>query len=706
MTTPPGTSSFRTDSAPPIEVIEELQLLARVTEILDNLPAAPRPRDYRNELVQLRDSLDEERLWEDQASIVEQMHRLSRLAAFQSLARQDHIDPLKPYFGHLELQDEDGRRRTVLIGRATFITPDMTVVDWRDAPISRVFYECEEGDEYEIDIAGRERTGVVLVRRTVSIQDGRLVRVSTRDHTYLLDQNGWVDALEERPALRGGEGSAFRPDTTRPLLGIKGRVPSVGGRRLERQDKHLPEIASLLDEDQFALITSPHQGLIAIQGSAGSGKTTVALHRVAYLAFQDPRRFAPKNTLVIVFNRALVSYISQLLPALGVNGVPVSTYDHWAREHRRRLYPHLPNHYSEETPALVTRLKLHSALVPILLEAAAVHPDANVVELFDELFTSRSWLRKSFDRHAPGEFSSAEIEQVHRWCTRMAFTRMDGTDASGQETPLLDAEDETILLRLHQLLRGPLLDRRKRTARIFHLVVDEVQDLSPLELVTLLEIVPKGNPVTLAGDIAQKVIELGDFRSWQQLFSFLDPEHIQVAPLKVSYRSSRTIMELARAVLGPLAPEEPLDAPRAGAPVELFTFQGPGESATFLADALKDLVAAEPSANCAVLTRYAHQADLIYQSLQRMAIPNLRRVRDQEFSFAPGIEITDILQVKGLEFDYVIIADCDQETYPLNPPARRLLHVAITRAVHQVWLLCVGPSSRLLPDWLEARQVL
>jgi DNA helicase-2/ATP-dependent DNA helicase PcrA len=73
-----------------------------------------------------------------------------------------------------------------------------------------------------------------------------------------------------------------------------------------------------------------------IQGGAGSGKTTVALHRIAYLNFQDSRRFNPKHTLFVVPSQALVRYVAGVLPALGVAGVPVVTYTGWARTTRMR----------------------------------------------------------------------------------------------------------------------------------------------------------------------------------------------------------------------------------------------------------------------------------------------------------------------------------------------------------------------------------
>ena len=102
------------------------------------------------------------------------------------------------------------------------------------------------------------------------------------------------------------------------MPGEKGKLGVHHG--VARADKALPEIAALIDKEQFELITQPGSGIVVIQGGAGSGKTTVALHRVAYLNFQDPRRFKPQNTLFVVPTQSLVRYVGGVLPALGVVG--------------------------------------------------------------------------------------------------------------------------------------------------------------------------------------------------------------------------------------------------------------------------------------------------------------------------------------------------------------------------------------------------
>jgi len=79
-------------------------------------------------------------------------------------------------------------------------------------------------------------------------------------------------------------------------------------------------------------------------------------------------------------------------------------------------------------------------------------------------------------------------------------------------------------------------------------------------------------------------------------------------------------------------------------------------------------------------------------------VPKLRRVARENFTFTAGIDVTDIRQVKGLEFDYVVILDPTRQNYPATEPARHMMHIAMTRAAYQLWLLCSGEPSPLLPD--------
>jgi DNA helicase-2/ATP-dependent DNA helicase PcrA len=193
------------------------------------------------------------------------------------------------------------------------------------------------------------------------------------------------------------------------------------------------------------------------------------------------------------------------------------------------------------------------------------------------------------------------------------------------------------------------------------------------------------------------------FSGWENLLGDLSLSHVHVEPLQVTYRSTEEVMELAYVVLGPLATGPAPRATRRGAPVELFSFAHSGDAVGFLAEALRELSSDEPQASIAVIARYPEQADAFYAGLHQAEIPRLRRIAEQDFPFKPGVDVTDLRQVKGLEFDYVVLVDVNASTYPVDDESRHLLHIGATRAAHQLWLLTSGKSSELLPKKLRDR---
>jgi len=325
----------------------------------------------------------------------------------------------------------------------------------------------------------------------------------------------------------------------------------------------------------------------------------------------------------------------------------------------------------------------------------------SVIAAWDELCTSRERLGRTFDGVAG--FGSGQLDQVHAWCVRQARVRSEG-ERDG-ETPTLDAEDYAMLLRLWQLLRGPLITHDGATLRFAHVFIDEVQDASPIELAVLIDLADKQRSVTLAGDAAQRLSDEGQDRGeldWNALLDELGVPHTTLEPLKVSYRSTAEITSFARAVLGPYAHEAEPIATRHGPPVELFEFTSPGEAVAFLADALRTLAREAPEANVALCARFAQQADVYYEGLARAEVPNVRRVAKQDFTWEAGFDVTDVRQTKGLEFDEVILVDTNAASYPDTAPARHALYVGSTRAAHQLWCTTSDAPSPLVQVALNA----
>lgn len=788
---------------------EEERVLGRVQKHIAarQLRPANAGLDYDAELVALRDQINEARL-EDIPPLIEEMERLTEVAARRAQVTEGYIDPRSPYFGRMVLEEGE-RKREVLIGRSTYLDSKtgIRIVDWRDAPVSRLYYRYEEGDEYDEEFGGREVLGTILTRRNVAINGGILRRIGAPQGTFLRRGDGsWIRAGESASALTGGQGAAMRAEEHHKP-GKLGTGRDGDG----REDRFLPEITALIDPRQFELITAQDSGLVVIQGGAGSGKTTIGLHRLAYLSFADKRRFRPDRMLVLVFNQALKRYISRVLPALGVQGVPVATYERWAEKLRQQHVRGLPNDYDEDTPTSVTRVKKHPAMLT-LIDRYVAKQTARVEQILRDSLSSvegrdrvlarwrqhaglpigqrlealARWaapprndrgesepqramplsVRHAIDRAArrgqdiafdvPAAWSElltdlpamtaafegsglspAELESAHRWCSRKCpllvasveerlsrerdgrekgereegrsepppprddDDRSEGIDGAAEtEPPRLDREDDAILLRLVQRMWGPL--RRGRERLVYeHVLVDEAQDLSPVELAVVMETAGPKQSVTLAGDVAQRLLMDNGFTSWEDVLGRLGLDHVEVEPLRITYRSTAQIIDVARDMLGPLANEEESQATRQGAPVELFEFGHSGEAVAFLGEALRALMGAEPRASVALIARYPEQADLYYQGLRNAEVPFLRRIARQDFPFKSGIDVTDVRQVKGLEFDYVVLLEMSAASYPTDDEARHLAHIGATRAAHQLWITATGEPSRILPRKLR-----
>jgi ATP-dependent DNA helicase UvrD/PcrA len=722
----PATS--QADQAVPLE---EEALLARALDRLAQGAGGPghETRRYDAELVALRDEIGEARL-EDVPALIAQMERLQGVSARRAEAEGALVDPKSPYFGHLRLREQLGpgqewTERDVMIGRATFVDAKagVRIVDWRHAPVSQLYYRYPEGSPYEERFGDREVEGEILRRRTVTIDQSTLIRVSSPQGTFVRAEGGWRRFDLRESALAGGQGTAVRPG--QPVKGSLGVDP--GGQ--QRMDRHLPEIAALIDPRQFELITAPDAGLVVIQGGAGSGKTTIGLHRMAYLAYTNANRFAPQKMRVVTYGAALAAYISQVLPALGVHGVQVITFPSWAEKELKHAIPWLRVDTEDDAPSVVSRMKKHPALLHDLERRAEAHTGRRnsraVVELWADILTDLDRLLAILGT-GPQAMRPDEIKRAHRHCADRCSAVLDSDQGfqgdSDEEPPddadvrgstgidglrtederaRLDPEDHPLLLRVNQVLRGPLRGS-KRATLISHLFVDEAQDLSPLELAVLIAQTTPERSITLAGDTSQRLFLDNGFSDWRGVLEHLSLSHVEIEPLRIAYRSTKEILEVARYAMGPLADPDPPVVPRSGAPVEAHHFPESGAAVAFLAEALRPLSAREPRATVALLARYPEQADLYYEGLKRAEVPYLRRVRAQDFSFRPGVEVTDIRQVKGLEFDYVVMLDVNASTFPADEESRHLFHIAATRAAHQLWLVVTSstPSPLISPELL------
>lgn len=749
---------------------EEEKLLADIVEAIRTqiTKRAQGPDITSARLEALRDEASRAKT-ADLPALFDQMN--TQRALLQRNTDQSELPDLKaPYFAHMKLK-EKGRTRDVLLGHQTFLeTKGAPVIDWRHAPVSRIFFNYRQGEEYEEELPGRIAEGVVVARHILSIDGGQLKTIITPGKTYARTEEGsWIiDAQFGLPKLQGGAGQASRSQT----LGT-GQTGSP-----------TPDIAALLDPDQYRILNSSVDDPLLILGGAGCGKTTVALHRMAYLHYLDKRRFSQNKMAVIVPEGGLVHLSRKLLASLNLGKVEITTFDAWIAQQARSVVKGLPKKVYDWTPGNVIRFKRHPAIRAAFKElvqqqAAETRKTLEAklpgvqnhtkilqartdlalierVELLEktyiqnlpgqdskskdqrinvirgqfkelkrdlsnvasdrlDLFANRdmlSWIVQ----HSNGELTEGMADQVmshsieqfgsaassrYAGIESSSLTTIDGKslaeDSEDELAGTIDSEDFAIMLELLHYKCGKVSIGRGRLKSYNHLVIDEAQDLAPLERNVLGRCLGPDSSVTIAGDSAQQIDPSASFDSWEQVLDELGVMRVGANHLTTTYRSPASVAAFAHHVLGPIAPRQAPTAIKEGAPVSFSSFKDDGQMSLMLNEALTDLMINEPHASVAIIAKEASTAQSVYQVLRD--VPKIRLVQEGNFDFRPGIEVTDASQVKGLEFDYVIIPDANASSYINKPEDRRMMHVAATRAIHQLWVISPGEPSPLIKDW-------
>jgi DNA helicase-2/ATP-dependent DNA helicase PcrA len=749
-------------------IAEELAFHERVkqavrAEALSKAARAPDLNAIKAELIELRDEAitASER---DLPSLFQQLYTHHSLAA--RTYEQKLPDMRAPYFAHVRLI-ENGKARDILIGYQTFIETraGVTIIDWRHAALAKVFFNFREGDEFELDLPGRVAIGTLALRRVITFDVGELTGVSGP---------GWSLV---RP--RGGAWSRLAGDGVPELTGGAGTAVSVHQFGIGTRARKLPDVSALLDREQYGILNKSDQGALLILGGAGSGKTTVALHRMALLAYTRPRFYQQKHMQVVVPEQGLVRLTERLLGGLGLEDVGVATFDQWVEDQGRHMLKGLPKRCYGWTPSAVVLIKRHPAMLAVVeayaeilagraadklafllngwhdsvaaefrqsrgplvprleamekrcaeLVAAEADPQTqawrrdtfagvfptllqqavDVEAARSELYTNGSLLAvlvsasggqitekmaHELVRHTRRQFEDplgGVAEEEVRKAAAVDGAEVEVDDYAGT----MDTEDFAVLLNLMLTLHGRVARKGKSITQYAHLVVDEAQDLAPLELRLLGQALGEGASVTIAGDAAQQSDATVVFRGWDDVLAQLEVDAVEEARLKTNYRCPRPVAEFGHHVLGPLAPQALPPSVKDGRPVVRSVFPNEGLAIVAVTEALAQLYSRERLASVAIICENEANARHFYDGLRSTG--DVRLVVDGEFDFKPGVDVTDVSQVKGLEFDYVIIPDANANVYPDSPVARRTFHIAVTRAVHQLWVISVGRPAEILP---------
>lgn len=632
--------------------------------------------------------------------------QLRLFEAARALLPQDPI----PYVAHIRIAHEerilnvlfagtgrDDREWESLVGHEARALADgggerTLVVDWQRSPLAEIFFSCSEGQDYELVVRRKTLRGALLEWNLVGFANGNIVEIVTPEARLFRDENGdWHSSPRREPKLLPRSREA------------RARPPSL--------------IDVTLDDKQRSVVAKPPGGALLLLGEAGHGKTTVALHRLAHLvrASKEPLRAA-----VIVPTEGLRALLELLMKRLGID-VRIFVYDRFARWQARRAFADIPRRESEDTTASVIRIKRDPALRTVLRTLARRRPGhldddpeapvkrskafakhADLQHLFGDSRLLRGLAGQSNQRitermiadtleHTRVQFSQTSEEEWSHVIDKERLVPVDrlslddGTPMQNART--IDTEDYAVLFELDKERaerkgRKPTMPPKQYDL----IVIDEAQEFASLELSLIGRSLKPSGTLIVAGDADQQLDPAAVFEGWERTMEDLGHREHDRVVLEVGYRCPPKVAALAKSLrsdVGDVAMPE----------VEISRFETRCHLSVWLIEELRRLAERDPNASVAILCRSPVTATRLARVLSHGVASRL--VLDGRFVFRSGISITSIDQVKGLEFDYVIVPDASASTYPDTPQARRALYVAVTRARHQLLLASVGKETPL-----------
>jgi DNA helicase II / ATP-dependent DNA helicase PcrA len=677
-----------------------------------------------------------------------------QLAISHSLASRDVEQKLpdmrSPYFGRMILKEED-KVKEILIGNATFLDSEngISIVDWRHAQIAKLFFNFREGDDYDIELPGRFAEGVMESRKVLSFDVGELVGVTSPGINLFRERGGeWhsssgehtgfdidKESKEERERFGSGLTSRRNPEISalldkqqyelmtrsdkQPLLVLGGAgcgKTTVAMHRMSQLAYKKPNFY----KQSSMMVVVPEQGLVRLSQrllkNLDLGKVNVNtfdgwVKSQAKKVFKGlPKRYCeetPASVIILKRHPAMLKLIDKLAIEVG-NEIAtrmkrsLHNIDHLADEFAsERNLPLLPRLFTWKDKCLEAGTRPAATRGFFDREIGEV---ANAAVMRSELFSNKDLLA-TLEEESNGDITPQMIEalvkhnisQYDEEANTSGIQAVDGGALDKDDfAGTIDIEDIPVLLCALKKFVGNIGSYGKAITKYTHLVVDEAQDLGPMELMILGESMHSNSSITIAGDAAQQSDPTIKFEGWDGLMRRLGVEEVEANMLQTNYRCPKPIADYGQVVLGPLAPEIPPNTTRGGRPVLTNVYPNDGVAFVSISEALTELRTNERLASIAVICSDTESALKYYKGL-RHSIDDVRYVPDGEFSFMPGIDVTDVAQIKGLEFDYVIIPDANIREYPNNNVSCRALHVAVTRAVHQLWVVSVGTKSDLLP---------
>lgn len=589
-----------------------------------------------------------------------------------------------PYFGRIDFLEkkENSKVMPTYIGIHTFYDPESRATlihDWR-APVSSMFYDHELGEAGYRSPSG-EIKGVISLKRQYRIRGGKM--------EFMIES-----ALTVHDDILQKELSS-------------------------NADDKMKNIVATIQREQNRIIRNEDIRTLIIQGVAGSGKTSIALHRIAYLLYTFRDSISSKDILIISPNKVFSDYISNVLPELGEETVPETSMEQilsgvLEHKYKYQTYFGLVNELLEKpSSSLIDRIAYKASFGFISeLDKFILHIENTYFKAADVKLTkyitipapfieeqylrfNRYPIRRRFDAMADYMLDMLKIQYAFTVTTagrnllkkeiRLMFAGNNDiqvykdffkwTNNPGmfkmRKGHTLEYSDLAPLAYLHLALEGS----GNQPFRVKHLLIDEMQDYSPIQYKVIQKLFPCRK--TVLGDAGQSVNPYGSSTAETIQKSLTASE---IMKLCKSYRSTFEITDFAQKI-HPNAELEPVA--RHGEKPQILQFGSAVEElsgimgliSTYRKSGYKSL---------GIICKTEQQAREMADVLKSYA-NDISFLSSQSSAFVQGIVITSAHMAKGLEFDEVIIPQTDERNYR-SEIDKSMLYVAVTRAMHRLTL--------------------